>query len=194
MAANAFSLAVLEPRMAQGGLATAIPSPTSRRQSPAMSPLTDASGVRRFSIKTLRHVKENVFVARIAGIEDRAAAESLTNLQLFLPRDCLPKTAEDEFYLADLIGLAAVRESGESIGRVTNVLNFGAGDILEIAPEGGGEALLLPFAKAVVPEIDIKGGRLIIAPPLEIEAELSSENADESQHRPEETKPSPDES
>ncbi|MEJ0095440.1 MAG: ribosome maturation factor RimM [Methylocella sp.] len=156
-------------------------------------PLTDASGVRRFSIKTLRHVKDNVFVARIVGIEDRTAAESLTNLQLFLPRDCLPKTDEDEFYLADLIGLAAVRKSGESIGRVTNVLNFGAGDILEIAPEGGGEALLLPFAKAVVPEIDIKGGRLIVAPPVEIEAELFSEKADESQHRPEQTKPSPDE-
>jgi 16S rRNA processing protein RimM len=153
-------------------------------------PLTDASGVRRFSIKGLRHLKDNVFVVALTGIEDRVAAASLTNLELFLKRDSLPTIAEDEFYLADLIGLSAMANSGENIGRVVNILNFGGGDILEIAPPDGGETLLLPFTQDVVPDVDLKGGRVMVAPPVEIEAEFSPETENSRAHPPEE--PSPD--
>lgn len=146
-------------------------------QSPAAiadyQPLFDASGARRFSIKTLRPLKEDLFIARVAGIEDRASAESLNNLELFAPRAALPPTDEDEFYIADLIGLAAVDASGQTMGRVVDVVNFGAGDILEIAPQAGGETRLFPFTKKVVPEIDMAGGRLTLVPPAEIEAEPS---------------------
>ncbi len=133
--------------------------------------LSDLSGARRFAIKSLRRVKDNLFVARVEGIADRADAERLTNVELYVPRAALPMPAEDEFYLADLIGLAALDESRTPIGRVADVLDFGGGDILEIAPAGGGETLLFPFTKAVVPEIDIAAGWIVVAPPREIAGE-----------------------
>lgn len=154
----------------------------------AYKPLFDASATRQFTIQALRPVKNAMFVARIKGIDDRAGAESLTNLELFAPRDCLPEPAEDEFYLADLIGLAAADEAGEAIGRVVNVVNFGGGDILEIAPKDGGQTLLLPFSKAVVPRIDMKAGRLTIAPPVEIDAsEPSGADSEKLAEQPAET-------
>ena len=58
---------------------------------------------------------------------------------------------------------------GEALGRVTALLNHGAGDILEIAPAGGGETRLLPFTQAVAPEIDFAAGRIVIVPPPEID-------------------------
>jgi len=133
-------------------------------------PLFDASATRQFTIKTLRPLKDDMFVARVAGIDDRAAAQSLTNLEVFVARDNLPKIADEDFYIADLIGLAAMNAAGEPVGRVVNVLNFGGGDILEIAPPDAGQTLLLPFTKEVVPSIDVKAGCLTVAPPVEIEA------------------------
>jgi 16S rRNA processing protein RimM len=118
-----------------------------------------------FTIKSLRAVKDNLFVARVAGVEDRTAAEALTNVELFIARDALPPPDEDEFYLADLIGLAALDAAGVTIGTVIAVPNYGAGDILEIAPAAGGESLLLPFTKAVVPEIDFAAKRVTVVPP-----------------------------
>ena len=77
----------------------------------------------------------------------------------------LPPT--DEYYHADLIGLAAVNGAGDPLGRVVAIHNFGAGDIIEIAP-GQGTTLLLPFTNAVVPSVDLAGGRLTIELPAEI--------------------------
>jgi 16S rRNA processing protein RimM len=139
------------------------------------APLLDASGTRCFKIKSLRSLKEDLFAARVEGILDRAGAESLTNVEIFASRAAFPEAEADEFYLADLIGLAALNESGDLFGRVVDVHNFGGGDILEIAPAAGGETLLLAFTKEIVPDIDVKAGRLIIAPPDEIEAQASPE-------------------
>lgn len=141
------------------------------------APLLDAAGARQFKIKTLRLLKDDMFVARIEGIEDRSGAESLTNIEIFAPRAAFPEAEEEEFYLADLVGLSAMSESGDLLGRVVDVHNFGGGDILEIAPVEGGETLLLSFTKEVVPEIDVKGGRLVIAPPDEVEADVSPPKA-----------------
>lgn len=135
------------------------------------APLLDASGARRFTIKALRHVKDDLFVARIAGIDDRASAASLTNVELFVSRDALPAADREEFYLADLIGLTATSAAGAAIGRVVDVLNYGGGDILEIAPAAGGDTLLLPFTKEVVPLIDVPAGRLTVILPVEIDGE-----------------------
>lgn len=146
-------------------------------------PLSDASGRRQFAIKSLRHVKDNVFVARIAGVDDRTSAENLTNIELFLPRENLPAAADDEFYFADLIGLTALSESRAPVGRIKDILDFGGGQILEIAPVDGGETLLLPFTKAVVPEIDVAGGWILIVPPVEIEARDEEEAAPRQQNR-----------
>src|SRR5262245_59733148 len=101
-------------------------------------PLESEDGARRFEIETLRPSKDH-FVARLAGVTDRNAAETLTNLKLYVSLDRLPPAAEGEFYHADLIGLAAVTPDGASLGTVTAVHNFGAGDVIEIKPEGSGE-------------------------------------------------------
>jgi 16S rRNA processing protein RimM len=124
---------------------------------------------RRFEIERLRPAK-NVVIAKFRGIDDRDAAEALNGLFLYVPREKLPPPEEDEFYHADLIGLEAVTEAGEPIGAVVAVHDFGAGDILEIAPARG-PTLLLPFTKAAVPSIDIPAGRLTVVPPLEFEPE-----------------------
>lgn len=133
-------------------------------------PLTDARGTMQFEIAALRPLRDNLFVARFAGIATREAAEALTNTDLYVGRDAFASTAEDEFYRADLIGLAARTAAGEPIGYVAHVLNFGGGDILEIVPASGGESLLVPFTKAAVPFVDVAGGSLVIVPLVEIEA------------------------
>ncbi len=138
--------------------------------------LSDAGGARRFEIAALRPLKDNVFVARFIGVSTRDAAEVLTNLDLYLPRAALPAADEEEFYHADLIGLTAIDDAGAEIGRVLNVLNFGGGDILEIAPVDGGETLLLPFTKACVPSIEVAQKRLVIVPPVEVEANAEEED------------------
>lgn len=100
-------------------------------------------------------------------ITDRAAAERLTNRKLFIERDRLPPPDEDEFYLADLVGLAAVDADGRPIGRVAVVHDYGAGTSLEI--ERAGPALLVPFTRAFVPEVDVAAGRVVVCPPDELE-------------------------
>jgi 16S rRNA processing protein RimM len=131
-------------------------------------PQQSEDGTRRFEIETLRPSKDH-FVARFAGISDRNAAEALTNLKLYISRDKLPPAAEGEFYHADLVGLAAVTPDGASLGTVTAIHNFGAGDVIEIKPESGGETLLVPFTDTAVPEIDIAAGRMVVVPLTAIE-------------------------
>jgi 16S rRNA processing protein RimM len=117
-------------------------------------------------IETVRPAKTHL-VARFRGVSDRDAAERLTNLKLFVPRERLPPPASDEFYHADLIGLAAVTAEGTEVGTVVAVHNFGAGDILELRPPAGGTTIMLPFTDAFVPRIDIAGGRIVVEPPEE---------------------------
>ena len=125
---------------------------------------------RVLEIEALRPAKDH-FVARLAGIRDRDAASALTNVKLYVPRERLPQTeSPDEFYHADLIGLAAVDQTGRTLGTVVAIHNFGAGDIIEIAPPKGA-TMLLPFTNAVVPTVDIAGGRVVIELPQEIEGE-----------------------
>lgn len=98
-------------------------------------------------------------------VTDRDEAASLTNLELFIPRSALPETMEDEFYLTDLIGLTARTETGEAVGTIANVLDYGAGASLEINPGGR----LIPFTRACVPQVDIKSGYVVVNPPAEID-------------------------
>jgi len=137
----------------------------------AYGALTDKAGARVFAFESLRALKDEMLVARVKGVSTREAAEALNGVELFARREQLPPPGEDEFYYDDLVGLAAVTREGSRLGRVVALSNFGAGDILEIAPEGGGETLMLPFTKAVAPEIDFAAGRIVIQPPREIEGE-----------------------
>jgi 16S rRNA processing protein RimM len=102
-------------------------------------------------------------------IADREAAARLTNTRLHIERARLPVPEDDEFYLADLIGLAVVDVAGGSLGRVVTVHDYGAGASLEIAREG--PPLIVPFTRAAVPEVDVAGGRVVVAVPEEVDAE-----------------------
>lgn len=132
-------------------------------------PLESEDGTRRFEIEALRPGKGH-FVARLTGIADRNAAEAITNLKLYVPRDRLPPIEDAEtYYHADLVGLRAETPDGTTLGTVTAIHNFGAGDIIEIAPAGGGETLMLPFNDTTVPTVDLAHGRLIVVTPVATE-------------------------
>ncbi|HET9903392.1 MAG TPA: ribosome maturation factor RimM [Xanthobacteraceae bacterium] len=127
-------------------------------------PLESEDGRQTFRILGLRRAKD-MLIARLEGVADRTAAERLRNLRLYVPRDRLPAPEDDEFYHADLIGLAVTDRGGERLGTVVAVQNFGAGDLIEIAPQGASATVLLPFTRAVVPEVDLRAGRLVVEPP-----------------------------
>jgi 16S rRNA processing protein RimM len=130
------------------------------------SPLAALDG-RLFHVEAARPAgaSPDMLVVRFRGIGDRNAAEALNVIELTVPRSRLPATEDgDEFYHADLIGLAAATVSGEALGTVIAVHNFGAGDILEIAPRRG-PTLLVPFTRAAIPVIDLAGKRLTVDPP-----------------------------
>ncbi|MEA2757474.1 MAG: rRNA processing protein RimM [Methylobacteriaceae bacterium] len=129
-------------------------------------PLYDESGARRFSIDALRPIGKDLFVARVAGVGDRSAAEALNGTELFVPRDALSALEEEEFYYADLIGLRVENEDGEIFGTVVAVHNFGAGDVLEIAPPADAAnktTAMLPFSRALVPVVDVSAARIVVA-------------------------------
>ena len=127
-------------------------------------PLQDQDGTRTFAI-TIKQTTNKGVVAHIAGIDTRTAAEALKGTQLFIDRDRLPAPDPGEWYQADLIGLGAVDPDGRSLGTVVAVQNFGAGDLLELRPQTGGETVLVPFTNETVPEIDLADQRVVINPP-----------------------------
>ena len=132
-------------------------------------PLETQDGTRCFEIEALRAAKDH-FVARIAGVSDRDAAEKLRNIELYIPRARLPKIEEaDTFYHADLVGLDAITPDGARVGTVHALHNFGAGDIIEIAPAEGGDPLMLPFNETTVPKIDVAARQVVVVPPAETE-------------------------
>lgn len=143
----------------------------------AYGPLSDAAGERRFRIR-LTGTSRNMLTARIDGVADRTAAEALRGVELFVARDRLPETEEDEFYHADLIGLPVRLADGTPFGTVRAIYDHGAGDVIEIGtPDGGTEVLL--FNKAVVPEVDLGNGFVVVDPPAESDARADDEDAAE---------------
>ena len=107
-------------------------------------------------------------VARVKGSDDRNGAELLRGMKLFIARTDLPPADEDEFYLADLIGLAVETEAGEALGTIKAVQDFGAGDLLEIQPSHG-QSWWLPFTREAVPEVRLAERKVIAAPPEQVE-------------------------
>ncbi|MEM7779173.1 MAG: ribosome maturation factor RimM [Pseudomonadota bacterium] len=117
------------------------------------------------TLKSLRSDNKGGAIACFAQVSGRAAAEKLRGIVLTVTRDALPDLAEDEYYHADLIGLAVKTDKGNSIGRITAVQNFGATDIIEILreppPAKGMKSIMVPMTKAAVIEWD--DTRLVIA-------------------------------
>lgn len=134
----------------------------------AYGPLSTQDGSRLFHITLTRPVSGGLG-ARIKGISTKEEADALRGTSLYVARDRLPALPDDEFYHADLIGLAAVDGGGAPIGKVTAIYNHGAGDIIEISPTRHKSALLLPFTTAIVPNVDLKAGRIVINLPDETE-------------------------
>jgi 16S rRNA processing protein RimM len=133
-------------------------------------PLATKDGTRSFEVTHARETKTHL-VATLKGVATREDAERLNGLELYIAREKLPATDDDEYYHADLIGLSAVNAANEPIGRVIAIHNFGAGDIIEIAAPESAATMLLPFTNAVVPSVDLAGGRVVIELPEEIEGD-----------------------
>ncbi len=128
--------------------------------------LSDAAGAQTFLLESLRPTGKDMFVARVKGITDRDAAEALNGTELYVPRNLLPDPEDEEFYHADLIGLRVENERREILGSVVAVHNFGAGDILEIAPASPAEdrtTAIIAFTRALVPVVDVAGGKIVVA-------------------------------
>lgn len=121
----------------------------------------------KFKIKRMRPQK-NMLVVKFEGVNSRNEAEALNGIELFIDRSKLPETdEEDEFYISDLIGMEVRDITGDVIGKVLDVPNFGAGDMLEIRPNQGAD-YFLPFTKEIVPSIDFENAGITITPPLEV--------------------------
>ena len=115
-------------------------------------------GGRTLTVLSLKDAK--LPIARFSGIGDRTAAEALRGQLVTIPRAALPPLEEGEYYHSDLIGLRCESPTGEALGRVVAVENFGAGDLLEIERPGGGTALV-PFREGVA---DLVDGRIVADP------------------------------
>jgi len=145
-------------------------------------PLLGADG-RRIELTDIRQAggaSPDLLVVRVKGITDRNGAEALNRLALYLPRERLGTTQDDdEFFTADLVGLDVLDTNGTHLGTVADVPNYGGGDLIEIRPALGGATALLPFTKAFVPELDIAGGRIVVDPPEDLFAPAGPRPPDE---------------
>jgi 16S rRNA processing protein RimM len=129
--------------------------------------LSDETGARSFAVTVIRCGPKGV-VARIAGIDDRTAAEALRGTKLYVARAKLPAAADNHYYHADLIGLVAAAPDGQRIGRIVAVHNYGAGDFVEITTVEE-QQLLVPFTDACIPVIDLDAGLATVIAPVDID-------------------------
>jgi 16S rRNA processing protein RimM len=128
----------------------------------AYGPLCDETGEPTFELRVVGRAKGNV-IARLAGVDDRDAAEALKSRRLYVPRTALPEAGEEEYYYDDLVGLRARLVDGDELGTVRAVHDFGAGAVVEIE-NAVGDAVMVPFTRAAVPEVDLAGGSMVIDP------------------------------
>ncbi len=135
----------------------------------AYGPLLNATGEVVLSPKSHR-VMKNFVAVTAPEVSTPEAADALKSTKLFVFRDMLPAPEEDDFYYSDLVGLDVKSKEGKRIGQVVAVHQFGAGDMLEIAPPMDKKTKKMPasffhpFTKAATPKVDVSAGRLIIVP------------------------------
>ena len=133
--------------------------------------LQDETGAREIEIERVR-ITPKAIVARIKGVTTREGAKALNRTKLYASRAKLrpaEKAKDGEWYVADLVGLTAVNADGAELGAIVGVHNFGASDIVEIAPVSGEATFLVAFTEATVPEVDIASGRITVVLPEELE-------------------------
>ncbi len=127
-------------------------------------PLSSEDGTTTWNLQLVRPSK-NGFVGRLSGVTTKEEADALRGTKLHVARSRLPELPEDEFYNADLVDLLVLDTGGSELGRVTAVLNHGAGDLLEISQNNAGPGILLPLTRTNVPTIDLTSGHIVIDPP-----------------------------
>ncbi|MEZ5893808.1 MAG: ribosome maturation factor RimM [Parvularculaceae bacterium] len=129
----------------------------------AYGPVESEDGARRFTLKIEKIMGPDIALASAPEIKSREDAETLKGVRLYVDRGALPEPDEDDFYLDDLVGLAAFDETGAPAGAVAAVYNFGAGDMIELKDIPGVKGVrLVPFTKEAVPGIDVADGRLTV--------------------------------
>ena len=134
------------------------------------APLYTEDG-RSFAQVVLTGQTKNGFTARMDGIVTKEDADALRNTSVYADRSVMPALPDDEFYYADLIGLEVVDTGGTVLGTVLNVMDHGAGDLLEIRVSGASDTVLLPFTQEAVPTVDLGAGRIVADPPEGLFAE-----------------------
>lgn len=130
---------------------------------------TDDKGKRKFTLE-LHSWNKTHFIARIGGIDTREQAEAMKGTKLYVPREALPEAEEGDYYYTDLIGLEARLADGSVYGKVVDVKNYGAGDIIEVSRPGGAE--LLPFNNDTVLEVHAAKGYLLLDPPTLVDGDV----------------------
>jgi 16S rRNA processing protein RimM len=140
----------------------------------AYGPLEDENGSRHFEIERMRPAKD-AMVVKFAGTGDRNQAEALKGTRLYVARAALPEPGEEEWYHADLVGLAVETADGEKLGTVSGIHDFGAGDLVEVARDDGAASELVPFTRENVPVVDVAGGRLVVVLPEVMEDDEGAE-------------------
>jgi 16S rRNA processing protein RimM len=126
--------------------------------------MTDPAERGPLTVESMRDQNGRLVVA-FEGVPDRNAAEELRNTMLLVDASDLPPSDDpDEFHDTQLMGLSAQLVDGTALGAVTDVLHLPHGDVLVVRREEGSE-VLVPFVRAIVPEVDLAGGRLVVDPP-----------------------------
>lgn len=122
-------------------------------------------GGRVLTLQKIRDDNKGGAVARFVEVTDRNAAEALRSTLLTIPVSALPELGEGEYYHADLLGLPAVSETGDPLGTICAVENYGAQDVIEIerpaVDDKPGKKFMIPMTKAAVIEWDHK--RLVVS-------------------------------
>ncbi|MFP4126321.1 MAG: ribosome maturation factor RimM [Alphaproteobacteria bacterium] len=168
MAARRVCLGVITGAHGVGGEVKVRPFTAEPEALDAYGEVEDGPGRRRFAL-TVTRVSAKGVICRIAGVDDRDGALALRGTELWLPRERLPETEADEWYVDDLKGLVVVDTDGAPLGRVRAVVDHGGGDVVEILADDGRE-LVVPFTRAHVPEVDLEAGRLVVAAPEWVDA------------------------
>lgn len=128
--------------------------------------LEDEAGRQTFRVIGARPHKADTLVVRLADVDDRDKAEALRGTELYVRRSAFGPPPHGAFYVVDLVGLVAIDDAGNEVGRVVDMHNYGAGDIIEIAPAQGGDTMMLPFAEDFVPEV-VPGKHVVVVLPAE---------------------------
>ncbi len=142
----------------------------------AYGPVSDEDGKRVFEIEIIGEAK-GVMLAQISGVNNRDAADALKGTRLYVARDALPSPDDDEFYHADLLGLAVELVDGAGFGKVIGIRTVGETDVLEITRNDGLPSVMVPFTRDATPVVDLAGGRLVIDPPAGLIEDLADELA-----------------